>query len=181
MMYLLKNIPIGIDDKKDHINFSLNLYSKGTKPNYRDDFPMSIVRITGARFEIVNKSQKCLIFNRFILGIFVQNKIVTAYTSKHDLEHKLNQNEIFEIAFEGKELVEIFDNYKEEKGMLFVLNDTEFHHSNYFDGDFIESELDRLNDETDPEYQNWYTHEFSTLDFEIPFDRIDERIKTMES
>jgi len=180
MMHLLKNIPIGIDDKKDDIDFSLNLYSKGTKPDYRDDFPMSIVRITGARFEIVNKSEKCLIFNKFILGIFIKNKIVTAYTSKHNLEHELIENEIFEIAFEGKELIKIFDNYKEEKGMLLVLNDTDFYHSNYFDGDFIQNELDKLNEETDPEYQNWHTHEFSTLDFEIPFDQIDKRIKIIE-
>jgi len=180
MMHLLKNIPIGIDDKKDGIDFSLNLYSKGTKPDYREDFPMSIVRITGARFEIVNKSRKILNFKKLILGIFIQNKIVTAYTSKNNQENKLKKNEFFEIAFEGKELINIFDNYKEEKAILFVLNETEFYHSNYFDGDFIENELDKLNEDTDPEYQNWHTHEFSTLDFEIPFDQIDKRIKIFE-
>lgn len=180
MMHLLKNIPIGIDKNKDGIDFSLNLYSKGTKPDYRDVFPMSIVRITGARFEIANKSLKYLSFNKLILGIFIQNKIVTAYTSKHNFNQKLNKNEIFEIAFEGKELIKIFDSYKEEKGMLIVLNETDFYHSNFFDGDFIENELDRLNEDTDPEYQNWHTHEFSTLDVEIPFDQIDERIKVIE-
>lgn len=180
-MHLLKNISIGIDDRKDGVDFNLNLYSKGSKADYRDDFPSSIVRVTGARFEIVNKSQNDLMFNKLVLGIFIKKKIVTAFTSKYVANHKLNKGENFEIAFEGKELIKIFDNYNEEKGILFILNETEMHHSNYFDGDFLENELDRLNEETDPEYQNWHTHEFSKLDFEIPFNQIDKRIKFIES
>ncbi|PXX30644.1 hypothetical protein [Arenibacter sp. ARW7G5Y1] len=82
MMHLLKNISIGIDHKRDGVDFNLNLYSKGTKGNYREDFPRTIVRITGARFEIVNKSQKELIFNKLILGIFIENKIVTIMKRK---------------------------------------------------------------------------------------------------
>ncbi len=176
-MYLLKTIPIGIDDRRDCVCFSLNLYSKSSKPNWQDDFPMKIVRITGARFEIANKSQKPLIFNKLVLGIFIKDKIVTAYTSKNDIKCTLDGDTFFEIAFEGKELIKIFDDYEEEKGKLFVLNEDEIYCSNYFDGDFIENELEDLNEETDPEYQNWHIDKFSCLDIKIPYAQIDNRIK----
>lgn len=178
-MHLLKNIPIGIDDKKDFIDFNLNLYSKGSKADYRDDFPISIVRITGVRFEIVNNSLEDIFFNNLVLGIFIDNNIVTAYCSDTNIDHKLIKGDNFEIAFEGKELIKIFNNFNEEKGVLFILNNKKVYHSNYFDGDFIENQLHNLNNDTDPEYQNWHTNEFSKLNKEIPFNLIDSRLKNI--
>ncbi len=51
----------------------------------------------------------------------------------------------------------------------------------FFDGDLIESKLEKLNDDTDPEYQNWNTHEFSKLEYQIQINEIDDRIKRLAS
>jgi len=179
MMHLLKNIPIGVDKLIDGIDFSLNLYSKGSKPNYNDDFPREIVRVTGARFAITNKTSGNIVLEKLILGIFVQEKIVAAYTTKDHPALIIGPNRYFEVAFEGNELREIFNDYKEEKGIIIIQNKNFIHHSSFFDGDLIENKLKRLNDDTDPEYQNWNTHEFSKLEYQIPINEVDERIKQL--
>ncbi len=157
MMYLLRNIAIGIDESKDGIDFNLNLYSKGTKADFRDDFPRSIVRVTGARFEIVNKSTRSLNILNFFFGVILNNKWEKVFTSSffNKNGYTIETLKNFEIAFEGKEIIDIFDDYKEEQGVLIILNDrSKLYHSKFFDGDFIESQLDNLNNDTDPEYQN---------------------------
>ncbi len=179
MMHLLKNIPIGVDKLIDGIDFSLNLYSKGSKPNYNDDFPREIVRVTGARFAITNKTNNNVVLEKLVLGIFIKGQIVAAYTTNDHTAHIIAPNEYFEIAFEGNELREILNNYSEEKGIIIIQNKNQIHHSSFFDGDLIESKLEKLNDDTDPEYQNWNTHEFSKLEHQIPIHEIDERIKQL--
>ncbi|PCJ67807.1 MAG: hypothetical protein COA58_01330 [Bacteroidetes bacterium] len=180
-MELLRNIPIGIDQNNDGIEFNLNLYSEGSKANYLDDFPMEIVRSTGARFEIVNNAFKFLNIKDILLGIVLNNQIHKAYSSSYfmtaDSQKTLKRGASFEIAFEGKELVDILDNFQNEKGVMIVNSAEGYILSNLFDGDFVEQQLDSLNNDTNPEYQNWKIKDFASLDLELTYGQLDYSLK----
>jgi len=183
-MELLKNIPIGIDQNDDGIQFNLNLFSQGTRANYLDDFPRNIVRTTGARFEIINNAFAILDISQIYLGIIINGQIHELWGSSDFTDDEnfiyMYFNENFEFAIEGRKLISILDNHFEEKGIIIITNRDLVAYSNIFDGDLIESELRRLNDDTDPEYQNWNLEGYRTLDINIPRNEIPPRIKSIK-
>lgn len=165
-MVLLKSVPIPIDTKSDGIDLKLNLYSKGSLPNYRDDFPRTIVRVVGTEFTVTNLTNSPLIISKLYLAIIKEGKVLKFYSSqklnKSDTPHLLENCQLV-VNFKGNRIIDIFDNYKNEVGKMILYTNKGIIISEPFNGDKIEDELIRLNNDELDEYQNWSTKEFDTL------------------
>lgn len=183
MVELLKNVPIGIDTRDDGVHFNLNLFSKGTKPDYRDDFPITIVRTTGARIEVVNQTSESLSISNIYLGIIVENTLDevwgSSFFNSDNSRITLNQYERFEMAFEGKQLIGVFDDFHEEKGVIIVSHANRIVRSSCFDGDIVEKELEKLNRNTNPDYQNWDVERYEKLDIKYGKNEIPVELQSL--
>lgn len=174
-MDLLKKVPVVIDTKNDGIDLKLNLYSKGSLPNYRDDFARAIVRIIGTEFSIINLTSSPLKISRLYLAVIKSGKVEKFYTSQ-----KFNKTEIpdllknccLRICFEGNRIIDIFQNFRSEVGKIVLFTNKGIIISEPFNGDNIEDELLSLNNDELDEYQNWSTKEFTILSEEENLEQI---------
>ncbi len=159
-MTILSSIPVNIDSKTDGVTIKLNLFSKGDKPNWRDDFPMEIIRMVGARFTITNHHLTDLAIQRIFLVILKENLIHKIYSPS--ATHTVTSQELT-FAFEDDTLIDVLDNHKAELCKLMIYTNNGAIISEAFDGDKVESQLKYLNNTDHREYRNTYSGNFVRL------------------
>jgi len=161
----LKSKRIDITSNMENVKMDLELFSLGTPPNYMDDFPISIVRFTGVNITIANTDYTELELHNLYIAILKKNQIQEVlYIPISDLSSStLYFMESVEIKIDGKEISEILLKHTEEIGKFVVESSEGYIVTNPINGDEIEKELKKLNNNTKEAYQNWTTNEFLKL------------------
>jgi len=174
----LKTISLDVDIANNKLGLGIELFSLGTPPNYSiDDHPMTIVRFTGLRVTLKNHYPHELDIITVYLAIVLDGKIISLLKSANSVKQKVASNKEWQICFQGKALINILDNTKEEKGKFLIDTSKGLFLTSFILGEEVEKQLTRLNNNTDDAYQNWGTDIFSEL---LPIDNIDQIISKLE-
>lgn len=165
-MKLIKTIEKNIDRVNDGVQFKMTLFSEG---KYDREHLRTIVKNVGVKIQIENELPEPLMVKNLYLGVVIQNKLVTLYSSSSLLDLfplSFYPGEILTYYFYGYDLKDKLSSFKDEEGVFILSSDNDTLHSARFDGDLLEREILILED---GESANWGSNKYHIFDIESNF------------